>query len=244
MPTLAAKLYLQGPYQSGTGLMSDALRSLASFPLTEPYTALGLPPSAGGTSINASVLSVSGTDAIVDWILVELRSPANPSTVVLRRCALLQRDGDVVDLDGTSPLAMPGASGPFHVAFRHRNHLGAMTLNPVTFGIYTANLNFSVAGTPAWGTNARFVSGTMHMLYMGDINGNGTIQYTGSGNDRDPILINVGSTTPNNTMSGYSGNDSNLNGQVKYTGSGNDRDPILLNVGSTTPNNTRVQQLP
>ena len=59
------------------------------------------------------------------------------------------------------------------------------------------------------------------------------------------ILVTVGSTTPNNVVTGaYSTRDVNLNGDVKYTGSGNDRDPILVNVGSTTPNNIRVEQLP
>ncbi|HNK39567.1 MAG TPA: hypothetical protein PL002_00195, partial [Flavobacteriales bacterium] len=61
----------------------------------------------------------------------------------------------------------------------------------------------------------------------------------------DPILVTVGSTTPNNVVPGvYSTRDVNMNGQVKYTGGGNDRDPILLNVGSTTPNNIRPAQLP
>jgi len=31
-----------------------------------------------------------------------------------------------------------------------------------------------------------------------DMNMYGTVKYTGSANDRDPILVNVGSTTPNN----------------------------------------------
>jgi len=31
-----------------------------------------------------------------------------------------------------------------------------------------------------------------------DVNLNGQVKYTGSANDRDPILVNVGSTTPNN----------------------------------------------
>ena len=31
-----------------------------------------------------------------------------------------------------------------------------------------------------------------------DVNLNGEVKYTGGGNDRDPILVNVGSTTPNN----------------------------------------------
>ena len=31
-----------------------------------------------------------------------------------------------------------------------------------------------------------------------DLNLNGQVSYTYTGNDRDPILVNVGSTTPNN----------------------------------------------
>jgi len=58
------------------------------------------------------------------------------------------------------------------------------------------------------------------------------------------LLITLGSTAPNNTVSIYSTWDVNMNGQVKYTGSANDRDPILVNVGSTTPDNVCVQQLP
>ena len=71
------------------------------------------------------------------------------------------------------------------------------------------------------------------------------MKYTGSNNDRDPILLAVGSTTPNASITGqYRREDVNMDGSVRYTGSGNDRDPILVNVGSTTPNAVRVQQLP
>ena len=31
-----------------------------------------------------------------------------------------------------------------------------------------------------------------------DVNMNGSVSYVGSGNDRDPILVNVGGSTPNN----------------------------------------------
>ena len=54
----------------------------------------------------------------------------------------------------------------------------------------------------------------------------------------------LGSTTPNNTVSGYRQEDTNMDGTVLYTGTANDRDPILVNVGSTTPNTVRLQQLP
>ena len=37
------------------------------------------------------------------------------------------------------------------------------------------------------------------MYHRRDTNLDGEIKYTGSANDRDVILINVGSTTPNHT---------------------------------------------
>ena len=119
-----------------------------------------------------------------------------------------------------------------------------MTNVPVTFGTTPLVVDFTNPATVTWGSNARMTSGSVMLLYMGDGNANGQVKYTGSGNDRDPILISVGSTTPNNVTNAYSGSDINMNGQVKYTGTGNDRDPILITVGSTTPNNTRTQQLP
>ena len=81
-------------------------------------------------------------------------------------------------------------------------------------------------------------------LWAGDVTFKGESKYTGASNDRDPILVTVGSTTPNNTVNGYSTRDTNMDGVVKYTGSNNDRDRILVNMGSTTPNGIRVQQLP
>ncbi|HNA32723.1 MAG TPA: hypothetical protein PL106_06345, partial [Flavobacteriales bacterium] len=68
--------------------------------------------------------------------------------------------------------------------------------------------------------------------------------YTGGSNDRDPILLQVGSTTPNATAPAYLPADINLDGTVKYTGGSNDRDRVLITVGSTTPNATRTEQLP
>ena len=114
-------------------------------------------------------------------------------------------------------------------------------------GATASPVDLTSSALSTFGTNARkAITGTFptQALWAGDVTFNGEIKYTGSGNDRDPILTTVGSTTPNNTVTLYSTRDVNLNGQVKYTGSGNDRDPILVNVGSTTPNNVRVQQLP
>ena len=253
--TLPSQIYvslkgmLEGPYSSTTGLMGDALRTLPSFPLTEPYTVLGYAHTGGGggETVAPAVLAVTGNNAIVDWVVVELRDIAVPATVVASRSALVQRDGDVVAVDGVSPVSFNLASGSYNVALRHRNHLGAMTTSSVALSSSSTAVDLSSAGTSTFGTSARkTITGTFptQALWAGDVTFNGQVKYTGSGNDRDPILTTVGSTTPNNTVSIYSTRDVNLNGQVKYTGSANDRDPILVNVGSTTPNNIRQAQLP
>lgn len=78
-----------------------------------------------------TVLAITGNDAVVDWVLLELRAVGSPSTVAASRSALAQRDGDVVDTDGTSPVAFAIAPGDSHIAVLHRNHLGCMTSNPV-----------------------------------------------------------------------------------------------------------------
>lgn len=123
------KAFLGGPYDPATGLMHDSLRTSGSFPLTEPYTALGYQHVGGGGEVIApSVLSTSGQDAVVDWVVLELRARMTPGTRVATRSALLQRDGDVVDLDGFSNPAFSVAEGRYHLAIRHRNHLGVMTM--------------------------------------------------------------------------------------------------------------------
>lgn len=80
---------------------------------------------------------------------------------------------------------------------------------------------------------------------MGDVNFNSIVKYVGNSNDRDPILVSIGGTTPTNTITGqYRVEDVNMDGTVKYTGANNDRDPILVTVGGTLPTSTRTAQLP
>ena len=198
----------------------------------------------GAGSINANVLAVTGNNAITDWVLVELRDAATGTTVLLRQPALVQRDGDIVALDGTSALQLPALPDNYRVVVRHRNHLGAMTSTAYALSNAPTAVDLTSAATITWGTNARNTVGGVQVLWSGETLRNGQLTYTGSSNDRDPILVAVGSTTPNNVDTGYRTQDVNMDGSTTYTGSGNDRDPILVNVGSTTPNNNRVEQLP
>ncbi len=243
--TVAVKGLLDGPLNSGTGIMDDGLRSPLIIPAAEPYTALGFTQvGGGGETANPSVFTVTGNNAIVDWVLIELRNSANNTQVVRTRCGLLQRDGDVVDVNGTSPLTFPVAAGNYFVAMRHRNHLGIMTNTAVALSSSPATVDFTSLATATFGTAARKTVGSVQALWAGNVLRDVNLQYIGAGNDRDPILVKVGSTTPNNTVGGYFPEDVNMDASVRYVGAGNDRDPILINVGSTTPNNVRSEQLP
>ena len=243
-----ASVLLEGPVVPGSGLMSDALRTAGLVPLTEPYSALGSTQAAGGggETTTAGILSAGGVDAVVDWVRLELRNPASPATVVATRQALLTRSGSVIDAATGSPdIRFNVSPGNYHLVIRHRNHLGVMTAAAITFTDTPTAVDLISGVTATFGTAAQKTINGVNTLWAGDVTGNHQLKYTGSGNDRDPILVSVGSTTPNNILTNqYSARDVNMDGTVKYTGSANDRDPILVNVGSTTPNNIRVEQLP
>jgi hypothetical protein len=267
-----AKIFLQGPYDSVSGLMKDDLRLAGLIPSYQPYSlgnGTGLNLNAGGVPAGAlsgafpdvnnfvnetavaGVFAVTGNNAIVDWVWLELRDKNNSSTVVATRSALVQRDGDIVDMDGISEVEFPDTyAGEYYLLVRHRNHLGAMTATAINFASMPF-VDFTVAAQPTFGTTAtsarRLIKTATYGLYAGNTlakSGTGfQILYNGGLNDRLPILNYVGNTTPLNVISGfYRTEDVNMDGQVKYNGANNDRVIILNNIGSSTPLNSITQQ--
>ncbi len=248
MVAVNVKAFLEGPFD-GVSLMSDELRVAGLIPVQEPYTAMGFTQTGGGGGevASATVFDATGNNAIIDWVLVELRDAGTPSTIVATRGALLQRDGDVVAVDGTSNVVLAAAPGNYHVALRHRNHLGVMTAAPVTLGATAVAIDFRAGGTATWGTQARKTVGSSQVLWTGNTFRDGSVsllKYTGTDNDRDKILQALGGTVPTATLPGYHREDADMDGVVKYTGAPNDRDPILVNIGGSVPTNTRAEQLP
>jgi hypothetical protein len=226
--------------------MHDSLRGDGVLPLTEPYSALGYTYAGGGggETVAPAVLTTIGPNAIVDWVVVELSNNADPQSVLFARPALVQRDGDVVALDGTSALSLATAPGNYYVALRHRNHFGAMTAAPVALGATPTAIDLTSAATATYGTNARKDINGTQVLWSGDVNRDGILKYTNTANDRDLILVAIGGIVPTSTVTGYRAEDVNLDGVVKYTGGANDRDIILQNIGGVVPTNVRLQQLP
>jgi len=238
------RMYLGGAYNSADHRMNDQLRANGLVPATEPYTALGFNlPGGGGEIAAVGLLDATGDNAIVDWVVVELRSKTAPGTILSARCALLQRDGDVVAADGSPALIFPVAADDYYVAVRHRNHLGCMAAGTVALGGNAPLVDFGASSTTTHGTGAQQQLDGRQVLWMGDVNHDGRLQYTGAGNDREPMLQAIGGSSPTANATGYLPADVNMDGVVKYSGSANDRDALLQNVGAS-PSNIRQGQLP
>lgn len=244
--SLRVKAMLDGPYEQSTGLMRDGLRANGLVPLVEPYTSLGYAHVAGGggETTTVGVLAVTGANAIVDWVVIELRDKNDPSLVVATHAALLQCDGDIVGVNGTSPVQFTLPPDDYHIAVRHRNHLGVMTDDPVQVSVALRTYDLTNGSTALYGTEATKTIGSVNALWAGNCLDDATLRYTGAENDRDLILAAVGGTVPTATTTGYLPTDVNMDGTVRYVGATNDRDPILVNVGGSIPTNTRAEQLP
>ena len=241
------KVFLQGCYVSAQQNMQDSLRRASLVPPTEPYTALGYSFTAGGAygTIPAPVMENATNAAVVDWVVVELRDAVDPTVIMASKRGVLLRNGSVMDVNRVSPLWMPVQPGNYHVAIRHRNHLGAMTAAPVALSSTSSVIDFTASGFAAYGNTALNSIGTRKVLWPGDANFNGTVKYAGGANDRDVVLQVIGGGTPTNVVTNvYHGADINLDGSVKYAGSANDRDIILQTIGGSVPTATKTQQLP
>jgi len=239
---LSAVVYLQGaainPNSGEETLMRDDLRIADYIPTTSPYS--------GGAACNSDVFTVTGANAIVDWVFVELRDENTNTTVLHSQSALLQRDGDIVAIDGISPLSFTAAVGNYYVAIKHSNHLGIMSSNAIAISDTASTLNFTDSVNQiTYGTNAQSIfgmpSGKVGM-WAGNVDGNTQIRYQGSGNDtnaiKDKILADIGNTSNSNLypFTNYNTADVNLDGVIRYQGSGNDAN-TLKDIILVHPNN-------
>jgi hypothetical protein len=242
---LTLRVALQGPYVAGQELMHDSLRRQGLIPVMEPYTALGFPRAgASGESATGALFATSGAQAPVDWLLLELRDDAAPEVLLATRCALVRRDGRIVNGTGDTIVRFDHPPGSYHLAVRHRNHLGAMTAAPLQFGQFPVDLDLRDPVVPLFGVEPMRTAGGIRQLWAGNGIPDAAIRYTGADNDRDALLSRIGGVVPTAVADGYWTEDLDLDGRVKYTGASNDRDIILLNIGGVVPTTVRSEQIP
>lgn len=194
--TLNISVYIQGaslnPNTGEESLMRDDLRIAGLIPTTSPYT--------DALTCDSSIFTTTGTDAIVDWVWVELRDGNNRETVISGQSALLQRDGDVTGVDGASALSFPFPSTNYHIKVNHRNHLGITTANPIALNA-TTSIDFTADSANINGGNVAVTSlanGNL-ALFAGDGNGDGSILNT-----------DIMNALQASGVSGYLDNDANM----------------------------------
>jgi hypothetical protein len=176
---------------------------------------------------------------------MELRSTYNGSTVD-STSAFLTNYGKVVNTNGVDTLVFPGhAVGFYYIVIHHRNHLAIMTADSIEISDSTALYDFTKDSNKTYGSEGiKELETGIWGMWAGDANGDGNIKYNGALNDKNSILAEVGLTTPNDIIPGYSNNDITMDSLVKYNGSSNDKNMILANVGLLLPNNIITTKVP
>lgn len=216
------KVILQGPHAAGSDSMTSLLNSFGHLPLLQPYS--GSPWNYTGD--NEQVVAMP--DSVVDWVLLELHSAAQPQNVLARRAALLTRRGLVTDTNGSLSVSFEGiAPGSYYIAVHHRNHLSIMSAQPVTLGSTSALYDFTTSQSQAFGTNPMAgLSGGVFGMRSGDGNADGSVNAT----DRASVWRPQNGTPGSYAKSG----DFNMDGAI---------DALDLNE-FWRPNNGQTTQVP
>ena len=268
--SLKIRLYLEGSLMNssnafsidGRKLMRDDLRvspfdSKNYIPTNDPYqttikfvnlsvkhkhVGAGSLPQYTTIVDSSAVFGVVGDNAIVDWVFVEIRSANDNQEVIATRSGLLQRDGDVVDVDGFSDLLFSDLTDPqFYVAVYHRNHLGCMSMlvtgdnlvdftNPQTpvfdFGTSMGQmLNFT-----GLSRNLYVFSGKA-ALWGGNFNADKTIKFSPPADDHNIMMMEASGFAEQGVFSkgavGYFQGDFDMNSRVKYDNPFDDKNMLF-----------------
>ncbi|HMR88001.1 MAG TPA: Ig-like domain-containing protein, partial [Saprospiraceae bacterium] len=234
-----------------------------------PHKASGLLTKYRSIKNPTAVLAVSGQDAIVDWVFVELRSKNDNREVLATRSGLLQRDGDVVDVDGVSPLAFSGVLvDSFYVVVRHRNHLGVMSQKVSNKSL----IDFTKPSTPVFDFGTSLNNGYNYTglaqkndiifgyscMWGGDFDSNGRIKFVNPGDDQNILFFDVFASPENsqntsnyNFALAYHQGDFDMNGKAKFDNPNDDKNYLFsqvllhpLNTGLLSNFNFIIEQVP
>ncbi len=167
LPVIAkVKIFLEGPYNTSTNLMSTSLNSPNNhIPLTSPYSA------SERTAANIPA-------GVVDWVEVELRE-SDGLTKVTSKSVFLRNDGMIVGDNGTEEyITFNTSPGDYYIVVRHRNHLAVMSTNTITLNQNEPVSAYDFTSSPSqfYGTGgAKELETNIWGMISGDGTSNGSI---------------------------------------------------------------------
>jgi hypothetical protein len=196
---VSPKVFLQGPYDTTSDLMKDDLRVAGVIPTTSPYL--------DALTANASVFTTTGNNAIVDWVYVQLRDKTDIATIIASTSAFVQRDGDVVGVDGASPVEFTVGSDNYYVSISHRNHIDIATDATVSLSASTTVVDMTLVNNLRGTINAvKLLETGVYGMFSGDVN-----------NDASVLTTDYNQTIGFLNSSGYLSHDADMNGTVLTT---------------------------
>lgn len=139
-------LFLEGLYNSGTGLMNKA----------KDY-------------VGAAVVDKYSGD-IADHVTVELHSSANYATIVYTAADVSLGTNGVVGIDIPDEY-----SGSYFITIKHRNHIETTSKNPISLSTRPISYDFTSSADKAYGNNLRSMGNGKYGIFGGDVNGDGFV---------------------------------------------------------------------
>lgn len=243
---------LKDPYQYAVNVSPTYVYDLSATPqLINRYKEVACGTYAKfGAILDSTIFNITGQDAIVDWIFVELRDKNDNKKIVATRSGLLQRDGDIVDLDGKSALAFPDVDADlYYIALKHRNHLGVMSKTSLEPNLYDSLVNFTNQSFPNYnigtvnGYNYNNLSQKTHVkpgynsMWAGDFNSDGILKADASNDEINTLVNEVLLMSEDGTYGlnydkaiGYLGSDYNMNSKARFDNPNDDKNMIYGQV--------------
>ncbi len=215
--------FLEGAYDEATGVMRNNLNTqrqllpgMVQNPLEDGHPYSIAPWNYAGTEGQGWSDAEYDVDA-VDWVLISLRTGPAKSTEVFRAAGLLMKDGSVLWTEDCRLFGLTG--NEYYVVFEHRNHIAAMSPQPVPLVggslTYDFRSNDSYAVT---GFGQKSITPGVFVLFVGDVD-----QITDQGsydiNASDKAVFDI----ENGEFNQYLPSDFDQNGDV------NGADKILWN---------------
>lgn len=189
---------MQGYQQSGA--MSTAIVDNGLLPVSQPFDQA--PFNYDGTETLTSLPNNS-----VDWVLVELRDANDESVNVATRAAIVDKNGNLRDTDGSYNVSFENVpDGDYYVVVHHAGHVSIMSANTVSLP-NSSPYNFKLSNNMVKGNEQMVLSNGAYAMRAGDYDNNKTINFT----DFIRWLQN------NNTLNTYSAWDGDGNGTINFT---------------------------
>lgn len=164
------KLFLEGPFDSNSREMNIGANMAGLIPTSQPFAALGI---YNGPEITTT--SVISNHNIVDWVLVQFRKETDSTVILSTKAGLLDNEGNVTDVDGTSPISISSwIVDKAFISIVHRNHLSIMTANPIDlFHFSVTPVDFTTI--PLYGNNSTKIDNGTQIMWAGDSDTNGAV---------------------------------------------------------------------